>query len=406
MKADLPLISKGTLQEKQLAGKVALVTGAGDGIGFETARSLIWLGAKVIIAEINKEKGKEAAQKLNREFCENSALFVYTDIGSEREVRKLCKKVYRQFGHLDILINNATIAPIGAVYQVGIKNWDNSYKTNVRRPVLLVEQFLPQMIERNSGVIVFVPSSGAAPYMGAYEVFKTAQVELANTLSAELEGTEIYTYSIGPGLVRTETAQRAILKIAPLHQLSRDEFYKMNEQMILSPEEAGAGFAASVANARFYHGLETSSIQALKDAGITAGEQQAKQFGDKVTEEERNKLLTLLTEIKHTFFEQVEGWKNRSIFERQWILRDFKKNTGTPPELFMARLEEYESLLETIRLEKWKLKKLEIHKLRNYYQHQIGLLKGYAKDADRVNEFTGIIQNWIKAIEQFEDMID
>jgi NAD(P)-dependent dehydrogenase (short-subunit alcohol dehydrogenase family) len=68
----------------------------------------------------------------------------------------------------------------------------------------LLEKLLPGMLKRKSGTVVFVPSSGAAPYMGAYEVFKTAQVELCNTLAGELEGTGVITFSIGPGIVKTD----------------------------------------------------------------------------------------------------------------------------------------------------------------------------------------------------------
>ncbi len=147
-----------------------------------------------------------------------------------------------------MLINNATITPIGPVHQVGSKAWDRSYAVNIRGPVLLIEQLLPGMLKRKKGVIVFLPSSGAAPYMGAYEIFKTAQVELSNTLVAELESTGVITYSVGPGIVKTETAQKAIEVLAPLYGKSTSEFYLMNENYLLSSEEAGAGIAASELN--------------------------------------------------------------------------------------------------------------------------------------------------------------
>lgn len=240
------IISKGSLQKGQLKGKVALITGAGGGIGFEAARSLIWLGVKVVIGDIDKNKGKLAEKKLRSEFGANCCLFIHTDIGYERKVKKLSQKIHKKFGKLDILINNATIAPIGAVHKIGIEKWDLSYRTNLRGPVLLIQYFLPQMLEQKSGVLAFVPSSGAAPYMGAYEVFKTSQVELSNTLTGELEGTGVITYSISPGMVKTDTANKAITEIAPLYGKTVDEFYKMNEHVLLSVEEAGAGFAASV----------------------------------------------------------------------------------------------------------------------------------------------------------------
>lgn len=172
------VIAKGNFKKGQLKGNIALITGAGGGIGYEAARALVWLGAKVVIAEIDKVKGKRAEEKLNREFGRDSSVFIYSDIGNERSVKRLVKKVYNTFEQIDILFNNATIAPMGSVHEVGIGNWDLSYRVNLRGPVLLISQILPYMLKRNSGIIVLVPSSGAAPYMGAYEVFKTSQVEL------------------------------------------------------------------------------------------------------------------------------------------------------------------------------------------------------------------------------------
>jgi NAD(P)-dependent dehydrogenase (short-subunit alcohol dehydrogenase family) len=293
MESDTLIISRGTLEKGRLKGSIVLLTGGGGGIGYEAARSFIWLGAKVIIAEIDRRKGKRAEEDLNREFGEGSALFIHTDIGDEGSIKRLAKKAYSAFGKVDVIFNNATVAHIGAVHEVGIEKWDSSYNVNLRGPVLLLTQFLPDMLRRNSGIVVLVPSSGAAPYMGAYEVFKTAQVELANTLAAELEETDVIAYSIGPGIVKTETANRAIEEVAPLYGKSVDEFYKMSENVLLSAEEAGAGFAASVALASKYRGLEIGSIQALMDAGISIEEKKA---GSAlvISEEEKERLTQTL----------------------------------------------------------------------------------------------------------------
>ncbi len=394
------IISNGNLKYNQLAGNVALVTGAGGGIGYETARSLLWLGIKVVIAEINKEKGKKAEIELNAQFGKNSALFIHVDIGNAKSVKKLAKEVIKRYGKLDILINNATITPIGAVHRVTIQKWDSSYQTNLRGPVLLVNHFLPQMLERNSGIIVFVPSSGAAPYMGAYEVFKTAQVELSNTLAAELENTGVVTFAIGPGLVKTETANTAIQEIAPLYGKSVAEFYKMSENVLITAAEAGAGFAVSVALASQYRGTETSSIQALMDAGIPIGKPD-KSEQIQLTDAEKEQLSALLHEIRKTFMEQLEGWKNRPVFERQWVLRDFKKHTGYPPEYFVDKLKEIGDNLQNGLSLSGNIVQSPLEKLSVYYSHQIDLLKGYEKDPEKVKEYSEIMNQWISKIDEF-----
>lgn len=403
MDMDTPalVISKGNLKKDQLHGSTALVTGAGGGIGYETARSLVWLGAKVILVEIDKKKGKQAEAALNKEFGKGSAFFIHADIGNDRSVNRLVKKVYRAFGKLDILFNNATIAPIGAVHEVGIAAWDRSYKTNLRGPVLLISHFLPRMIRQNSGVIVLVPSSGAAPYMGAYEVFKTAQVELSNTLAAELEQTGVITYSIGPGMVKTETAQKSIEKIAPLMGKTVEEFYKMSENVLLTAEEAGAGFAASAALASRYRGLEIGSIQVLMDIGISIEEQKpGKPFI--LSESEKSSVLTLFQDIKNTFTEQMNGWSHRPVFEKQWVVRDFKKHTGAAPEFFAESLKNFESAIINGEFTTEDFSKVPLDKIHSYYQHQIDLLKGYEKNPGKVKEYTGIMQAWLRSIEELK----
>ena len=177
---------------------------------------------------------------------------------------------------------------------------------NLRGPVLLALNFLPGMLKRNFGVFVLVSSSGAAPYMGAYEVFKTSQVELSTTLDAELEGTGVITFTISPGLVRTPGAEEAIEKIAPLYGKNVEEFYKMSEKQIISVEAAGAGFAAAIARAEKYRGQEIGSIQALMDAGIELQEEE-KTNKKTLTEEEKKQALSLIREIETTLWEQSEG---------------------------------------------------------------------------------------------------
>jgi NAD(P)-dependent dehydrogenase (short-subunit alcohol dehydrogenase family) len=397
------VISKGTLKKDQLTGYNILITGAGGGIGFEAARSLLWMGARVIIAEVDKEAGKNAETELNQEFGENRAFFVHTDIGSEKSVKRLAEYIFKNFGKLDVLFNNATIAPIGAVHTVGIEKWDMSYNVNLKGPVMLISHFLPDMLKRNSGIVVFVPSSGAAPYMGAYEVFKTSQVELCNTLAGELEGTQIVTYSIGPGIVKTETAQKAISEIAPLYGKSVEEFYNMNKSVLISAEEAGAGFAASIALASGYAGLEIGSIQALTDAGIQVQEQKS-DTKTGLSDDEKNSFMMLINKISTTFCEQVDGWYKRMVFERQWVLRDFKKYAGAAPEHFIEELKKLETSLQNNELPVMDYDKLPFIKLHIYYLHQMDLLKGYEKKPEKLKENLSIMDAWLKDINDFKEL--
>lgn len=387
--------------ENALQGKTVLLTGAGGGIGFEAAKALAHMGANVILAEIDEDKGHKAEEAINRCF-QSKALFYQIDIADQAQIEALHAFIKQKYGFVDVVFHNATVTPMGAVDAVDIKDWDRSYSVNLRAPILLTKAFLPGMKERNEGTIVFVPSSGAAPYMGAYEVFKTAQVELCNTLSGELEGTNIQVYSIGPGLVRTETAHKAIEQVAALMGMSIPEFYEMNQKHILDAEHAGVGFALSVANAAKYNGQEISSIQALIDAGIM--EQQK----DKKTNTiglDWEKIKPRIDRVIAVYEEQYSGWFSRNVFERQWVLRDFKKEVNRSAEQVAHEIKELRRFIEQEDAKALQAKKPLLVSLQSYYRHQHKLMLGYEKNAAKREENARIILGWIDDLQVLLDAI-
>jgi NAD(P)-dependent dehydrogenase (short-subunit alcohol dehydrogenase family) len=230
------LISTGNLTRKTLAGQVAIVTGGGKGIGFEAARALAWLGAIVFIAEIDKIAGKAAALSINEELGNENTTFFYEDVGDEGGIEHLKYEVLRRYGRIDIVLNNATIAPLGAVKDKPISDWDRSYRVNLRGPALLAKACLPDMLKRNYGVFVCVSSFGG-PYMAAYECFKRAQVVLADILAEELEGTGVIAFTIGPGQAPTATLKESIEVLAPLYGKTPQEFLDMNREASISVEQ-------------------------------------------------------------------------------------------------------------------------------------------------------------------------
>jgi NAD(P)-dependent dehydrogenase (short-subunit alcohol dehydrogenase family) len=395
------LISKGKLPQGFLKDEVAIVTGAGRGIGYEAARALIWLGAKVVIAEVNDKTGKTAFESLEKEFGEGNALFVKTDVGSEKDVERLAEEVRKKWGKVDIVLNNATVFPIGEVKDIPIDKWDFSYGVNLRGPVLLARAFLPEMISRKHGVFVCVSSSGAVPFMGAYEVLKTAQGELASTIATEVEGKGVYAFTIGPGIVKTPGLVEGGGQVASYMGKTLDDLLEMNKNFEISPEAAGAGFAASIALASKYHGQETSSIQALREIGIVVGGEEKQQTTLTKPVSEPSVVLSgkpdeLYKRIMKTYIEQSDGWKRRNLFERQWIARDFKKNTGMSIDEMLTTLKNFgenlKSQTSTPSVEPLK-------QLSAYYAHQQDQLKGFEKDPKKLNENLAIIDGWINDIE-------
>lgn len=384
------VISRIGLQRDALHGQTVIVTGAGGGIGYETARALLWLGANVVIAEINEHNGEKAASELSAEFGPDRVLFVRTDVGDEGSVQTLYTLAEKAFGKVDVVINNATIAVLGAVKDVAIEQWDASYRVNLRGPVLMAKTFLPGMIHRDNGVFVCVSSVGGA-FLGGYETFKAAQVHLANTLDAELEGTHVIAYTIGPGLVPTVTATNAVAEIAPLMGMSLDEFYKMNKNAMLSIEEAGAGFAASVVFAEKFRGQEISSMQALKAADIQYGGEDSESNTGKYAGDKLEQVQKALAVVHTTLKEQSEGWKSRSIFERQWVIRDFKKTASMPVEEWLSALETLKNDLSGSGV----IKNLPpFEKLAGYYNHMAELAKGYEKNPAKLEESLKFVYGW------------
>lgn len=372
--------------ENTLINKIVLITGAGGGIGFETAKKFAYMGATVIIADIDKTKGNHAETEINGLYP-NSTEYYHIDLKNEVDINEMKDYILYTYGCPDIIFNNAAILPLGKIDSITSNEWEQGYLVNLKAPFLLANYFLPYMRKRNSGTLVFVSSSGAIANMGAYEIFKSAQIELCNTISMELENTEIYAYTISPGLVKTETAMKSIEVVAKSMNISIDEFYKMNEEHIISIEEASLGFALSVLDAYKYNGQEIGAIQVINETDT-----------DSICENEPYCMCDLadLEKVCNTFSDQHLGWKQRNIFERQWVLRDFKKTMNMSADEVYTKLQAMKENEGRLTEDDYKL----LRKLILYWQHQQKLLCGFEKDKQRYIKNLEIIDNWIKDIER------
>ena len=135
------------------------------------------------------------------------------------------------------------------------------------------------------------------------------------------------------------------------------------------------------------HGRQ--SIQALKAADINFGSHEAKNVSAVLNDDKRKQAETLCEAVYVTLKEQSDGWKSRSLFERQWVIRDFKKTAGMPVEEW----------LETLRQVKEKLQNGEaspapLEKLAGYYEHLADLAKGYEKDRAKLEENLRHVYGW------------
>ncbi|HET7465272.1 MAG TPA: SDR family oxidoreductase [Candidatus Dormibacteraeota bacterium] len=370
------LIATGRLSARSLRDSVVVVTGGGGGIGLEAARSLLWLGATVVIAEIDAASGRAAEKTLSSD----RFVFVATDVADEKNVGSLAAEVEARYGRVDAVLNNATYSPAGqSVVETPIDHWDRSYAVNLRGPALLAKAFLPGMIARHHGVFACVSSTGG-PYLAAYESLKAAQVELANSLDAELEGTGVIAFTIGPGLVPTATATRAVEVLAPRMGMTAKDLWAMNAGAVLSVEAAGAGFAAAIALADRYAGQEISSSQALVDAGIEIAPAESAAPFTAPAEEARARVVKTLRE-------QYRGWQGRSFFERQWMLRDFKQRVGMPAERCLEMLAQTPDVAT-------------LRRLADFYAHMAQLAAGYVKNATEREAQVRLVNSWRQEVDE------
>ncbi|HOL17781.1 MAG TPA: SDR family NAD(P)-dependent oxidoreductase [Bacillota bacterium] len=400
----IPLIATGNLRRDTLAGQVAVVTGAGRGIGFEAARALAWLGARVVVAEIDRKTGRQAAARISAEMGAGTAVFIHTDVGSEHSVTRLARRVARTLGQVDIVLNNATAVALGAISDRPVADWDLSYRVNLRGPALLARTFLPGMLARDRGVFVSVASS-PGPYLGAYEVLKTAQVELANILAAELEGTGVKAFAIGPGIARTATFEAAITQLAPLYGQTVEQFLEMNKNHLISVEAAGAGFAAAIALAGKFHGQLLSARPALFAADIDLPGEESAAENVPLSEEEYARALAACQKVRRTLQEQVEGWRARPLFERQWMLRDFRKEAGLPVEDWLEGLAGLEIALSKREAAAPAQLRLPLERLSSYYGHLAKMAADYFKDPAQRDEYIAVIHGWQQEVAELVEAL-
>ncbi len=401
---DRRLITTGELRSDALAGRIAIVTGGGRGIGFEAARALTGLGARVVIAEIDKAAGKSAASRICAESGAEAALFVHTDVGDEDSVHQLARRAVRAYDKIDIVLNNATVASLGAAHEVPIKAWDTSYRVNLRGPVLLATTFLPAMIERRSGVFACVSSVGQA-FMGPYEAIKAAQVHLANTLDAELVGTGVSAFTIGPGFVPTETAKNAIPALAALMGTSLEELQATLTAHTISVEAAGAGFAAAIAMAERYRGQEISSVQALVDAGIDVPEAGTGSAMPQIPADRFEQILAFTERVRATLSDQSASWHERNVFERQWIIRTFRSDARMSAEAWLGALDAMRSAAAAQNAADLVAVEAPLDALAGHYAHLYELAKGYVKDPAQREAELAIVAGWQADVLALSDLI-
>ena len=187
-----------------LKDKVAIVTGASQGMGRETSLALAQAGAKVVAAARNEEKLATLVNEIAA--AGGESLAIKMDVADAEQVKTGFKKVIEKFGRLDILVNNAAITRDGLAMRMKQDDWDAVIRTNLTGAHLCIQQALPTMMRARTGRIINIASVvaqmgnlGQANYVAA----KAGLIGLTKAIAIEIASRNITVNAVAPGFVET-----------------------------------------------------------------------------------------------------------------------------------------------------------------------------------------------------------
>jgi NAD(P)-dependent dehydrogenase (short-subunit alcohol dehydrogenase family) len=197
------------MSQFRLDGKVALITGGCQGLGFEFARSLANAGAKVAITSRDERKASHSAKLLHDE-TGTEALGIAVDVTVDQQIQSMVKQIVDTYGRLDILINNAGINIRKPILEYDESSWDLVQTTNLKAPFLCAKAVAPIMIKQQFGRIINISSmlgTIALPERSAYCASKGGLIQLTKVMALEWAQQGITANAVCPGPIATELNQ-------------------------------------------------------------------------------------------------------------------------------------------------------------------------------------------------------
>jgi NAD(P)-dependent dehydrogenase (short-subunit alcohol dehydrogenase family) len=195
-----------------LGEKVCLITGGAQGIGEACARLFLEQGAKVVIVDIQSERGQSLASQLQQQGHE--ILFIASDIGNKVEVDAVIKQVIAQHGRLDVLVSNAGIFKAAPFLEVSESDFDEVLRVNLKGAFLMGQAAARVMKDQGGGAIVHMSSVNgvlAIPEIASYNVSKGGLNQLTRAMALALADDGIRVNAVAPGTIATELASKAVL---------------------------------------------------------------------------------------------------------------------------------------------------------------------------------------------------